>query len=154
MNSPFSSSQQLWKATQVGIPLPWSCQDTEAQGDEQTLRPDITIWGKQPGNYWGVSHISWLEPKPSDNAVSFYEVNKYPPAFVSPGISLLYLADLKFICAASGVFMSFNFEGLKLSWLSNIQDRRTLTNVISTLCPLPFITSQTIEKWVCLAGVL
>ena len=62
-----------------------------------------------------MSRTSWLEPKPSDNAVSFYEVSKYPPAFLSLGISLLYLSDLKFICAAPGDFMSFDFEGLKLS---------------------------------------
>lgn len=53
------------------------------------LRPDITTWEKLPGNYEGVSRTSWVEPEPADNAVSFYEVNQYPPAFLSLGIYLL-----------------------------------------------------------------
>ena len=60
-----------------------------------------------------MSHTSLLEPGPSDDAVSFYEVYKYLPAFLFPGISLV--SNLKFMFVLSGGFRStpFSYEGLK-----------------------------------------
>ena len=53
--------------------------------------------------------------------LSFYEVYKYLPAFLFPGISLI--SNLKFTFVLSDGFRTTpsSYEDLKLSWLTNIK---------------------------------
>lgn len=70
-------------------PPPWSGhRDSESWADSWAWYHNL---GKTARKLLGTIQSQLLEPRPSDGALSFYEVNKHQPMFLFPHISLKFM---------------------------------------------------------------
>lgn len=89
-------------------------QDTEAQRAERTQASHRDL-GKRARNLLGSVSYQLLEPRPSGDDVSFYEVNKNPPAFLFPGLSLVSFFSEVHVCCVRWLHVdTIQFWGFKV----------------------------------------